>query len=375
MELFKTEEIFNSLVDEISELIHEDIILTNEKGIIVASTEKNRVSQFHEGASQAIQERKKLVMTDELSSQLKGVRKGIVLPIIIEGVPIGVLGITGNPKQVEPYALIVQKMAELFIQGTIDQMTQEEVARNLEIFALDWLSDDVDVTKEALQERGDFFNINIQEYEQVFYLYMPGIETNLSYRDLSRLKTWWDGQERAIFLRWGQGRILIVDKKYKKEKLRRKLKDFIRIIKIEFNQKSFFGVGQPAHYLELVSSYRQAIRACKIAEIHKQVIFDEELRFETLQYELTEQTKDKFIGRTISPLLDDKTLMKTLTSWLENNMSIQKTSEKLYIHKNTLYYRLRKIENLTDLDVRKIGDITLFYIAMKFLEESYITTL
>ena len=368
MKLFQTEEVFYSLVEELNKLVHEDVIITDETGIIVASTEKSRLNQFHEGAFQAIQEKKKMVMTYELSRSLKGVRKGVVLPMMIEGVPIGVLGITGNPKQVEPYALIVQKMSELFIKESIDQMTQEEAARNIEIFALDWMNGELD--EHTLIEKGEFFNIDIRAYEQVISFYMPSMNNNVTYRELIRLKTLWDDQEVAVFLRWGQGRILIIDKGYETSALREKIKYFNKHIKNEFNQEGVFGVGQRGSYQEIVLSYNQAIRACKIAEIQNKMIFDEELRFEMIQYELNEHTKRRFIERTIEPIIKDKVLMKTLYSWLKNDMSIQGTSEDLYIHKNTLYYRIHKIENITNLNLRKIDNLALLYIATKFLEEN-----
>lgn len=367
MKLFQTKEVFYSLVEELNKLVNEDVIITDETGMIVASTEKSRLNQFHEGAFQAIQEKKKMVMTYELSRSLKGVRKGVVLPIMIEGVPMGVLGITGNPKQVEPYALIVQKMSELFIKESIDQMTQEEIARNIEIFALDWMNGELD--EHILIEKGEFFNIDIKDYGQVISFYMPSIKNNLTYRELTRLKTIWDDQAVAVFLRWGQGRILIIDKGYEKSALRKKIKYFNKYIKKEFNQEGVFGVGQQVSYKEIVLSYNQAIRACKIAEIQNKIIFDEELRFETIQYELNEHTKRRFIERTIEPILEDKVLMKTLYSWLKNDMSIQETSEDLYIHKNTLYYRIHKIEDITNLNLRKVDNLALMYIATKFLEE------
>lgn len=66
-------------------------------------------------------------------------------------------------------------------------------------------------------------------------------------------------------------------------------------------------------------------------------MFEEELRFEMLQYDSDYRIKELFIKRTIAPLLSDKNLLMTLDSWLANNMSIQQTAESLNIHKNTLY--------------------------------------
>src|SRR5699024_2098036 len=95
--LFQTNHIFSLLVWEIQKLINEDVIVTNEYGKIVASTDESRLNKFHEGALLAIKQRKQLMMTKEHTLNLAGVKKGILLPIIIDQQPIGVLGITGTP--------------------------------------------------------------------------------------------------------------------------------------------------------------------------------------------------------------------------------------------------------------------------------------
>src|SRR5690625_3157189 len=163
--------IFASLVNELQQLMNEDVIITDEKGTIVASTDENRVNDYHEGAYLAMLRQGKMVMTEQLTKELKGVRKGIVLPIIIENKAVGVLGITGDPEKVEGYARIVQKMAQLFIKDHLEQMAQEKMARNMELFVFDWLNNNL--SEQELIERGQFFNLEVQNYRQVIYLYHP----------------------------------------------------------------------------------------------------------------------------------------------------------------------------------------------------------
>lgn len=365
--LFQTGEIFTSLVQEINHLINEDVIITNEDGTIVASTDPSRLDYFHEGAFLAMKQRKTISMTNELSKTLQGVRKGIVLPIIIENKPFGVLGITGEPEKVESYGQIIQKMAELFIKGTIDQMTQEKMARNLELFVFDWINDILPVP--LLKERATFFNIQLNAYSQVISFHFPFTTGDLSYKDILVLRTNWDQKKFAIFVRWGQGKLLIIDRKYNRNNLKIKLKNFLKILQHQIGTKVFAGVGQSSEYKNLSRSFEQAERACFIAGKEKQIVFEEELKFEMIQHEIHKEIKAKFIERTIGPLLEDETILKTLSSWLDHNMSITQTAEALHIHKNTLYYRLEKIESLTKLNVRKIDDLVLFYIGNLFLTE------
>lgn len=365
--LFQTEKIFASLVKELTNLINEDIIITNEKGVIVASTERNRIGNYHEGAYMAMNKREKMIMTQELSEKLKGVRKGIVLPIIIEGNPIGVLGITGDPVKIEPYGRIVQRMSELFIKETVDQITQEKMARNLELFIFDWIHDNVQ--KELLLERSEFFNIDIKKYSQIIILYVPFTTNHLSYKEILALRELWDFELEALFVRWGQGKLVIVDKEYNQTSLENKIQSFLSSAKAQLGREVYVGVGQSTGYMNLATSFEQAERACLIARKENKIVFEEQLQFEMIQYELEKNTKEKFIKRTISPILSNRTLFETLNSWLKNNMSIKKTSKDLHIHKNTLYYRLEKIEEITGLSFNRIDHIILFYIGSRFVEE------
>src|SRR5690625_4464292 len=145
--------IFASLVNELQQLINEDVIITDEKGIIVASTDEKRINKFHEGAYLAMVHQEKMIMTEQMTKKLKGVRKGIVLPIMIENKAIGVLGITGDPTEVEAYARIVQKMSQLFIEDYLEQTAQEKMARNMELFIFDWLNNNL--SEQELIERGN----------------------------------------------------------------------------------------------------------------------------------------------------------------------------------------------------------------------------
>ena len=65
--------------------------------------------------------------------------------------------------------------------------------------------------------------------------------------------------------------------------------------------------------------------------------------------------------------LDQETLY-TIQKFFENNLNISETARQLYIHRNTLVYRLEKIQKLTGLDVRVFEDALTFKIAMMVSE-------
>lgn len=365
--LLQTDVIFHSLVKEMNKLINENVIVTNGSGIIVASTQEDRIGNYHEGAYLSMKNRVSMVMTKELSETLQGVRRGIVLPIIVEEKPFGVLGITGSPEEVEPYARLVQKMAELFIKGSSEQISQEKLARNMELFVFDWLNGTIQ--DEFLLERADFFRLPIKAYQQVISIHIPNAVQHLSYKEIIELRKAWDQKKRAIIVRWGEGKLLIIDREYKHEKLSMKLKNFLRQTKDIIGEEVSVGIGKPTDYVNLKQSHEQAERACKIAQKEKRIIFEVELRFEMIQHEISQHTKLQYISRTIAPIAEEDVLLQTLRNWFDHDMSIQNTATTLHIHKNTLYYRLEQVEKRTGLSIQKTDDLMLLYIGLRFLQE------
>lgn len=363
---FRSKVFYSSIVYEISSLINEDVIFTNEEGIIVASTDPSRINQFHEGALLAVQQRKLMHMTEELSRKLKGVRKGVVIPIIFDdSKPIGVIGITGEPEDVAPYAMLVQKVTRLLVQDFLIQMNQERQIRELEFFIYDWLySKEIN---ESIIERGKFFRIQIKNYEQVIIMKLLNSYENLSVNELHLLKKLWGDENGALFIRWGQNKILIITKRYIKELLRNKLVSFIQKVESNLNVKVLMGVGQPTSYDRLYTSLQQAEKASSVKSNKSKILFEDELRFDLLMNDVKNETKELFVKRTIAPIINDEVLFETLKIWIENNMSNQKASEQLYIHKNTLQYRLKKIEELTELKLNQLHDLVLLYVGYRFI--------
>ena len=73
--------------------------------------------------------------------------------------------------------------------------------------------------------------------------------------------------------------------------------------------------------------------------------------------------EEVFHGNTMEQL--DKETLMTVNSFFENNLNISETARQMYLHRNTLGYRLDKITRTTGLDVKKFDDALTFKIALK----------
>ena len=71
----------------------------------------------------------------------------------------------------------------------------------------------------------------------------------------------------------------------------------------------------------------------------------------------------EIFGDDIPEELDEETLM-TVNKFYDNNLNVSETARQLYVHRNTLVYRIEKLKAATGLDIRTFDDALTFKIAM-----------
>src|SRR4051812_1646736 len=95
-------------------IINQELNFMDTNGLVIASTDPNRINSYHEGAKKVISTKEDLIIED--TGQFKGTKKGINLPIYFENKLIGVIGITGEKDEVVKYGQIIKKMTEILIK-------------------------------------------------------------------------------------------------------------------------------------------------------------------------------------------------------------------------------------------------------------------
>ena len=121
---------------------------------------------------------------------------------------------------------------------------------------------------------------------------------------------------------------------------------------------------------DVSKSYKEAAMALdvgKVFYVERNILAYNELGIGRLIHQLPFSLCDMFLKEVfngdIQGLFDDEELT-TVFSFFENNLNISETARQLYVHRNTLVYRLEKIQKKTGLDVRKFDDALTFKIAI-----------
>lgn len=133
---------------------------------------------------------------------------------------------------------------------------------------------------------------------------------------------------------------------------------------------------------EVSRSYKEAKMALDVGKIffdNRLVIAYSELGIGRLIYQLPIPLCKLFIKEIFdgkSPDDFDEETLVTITKFFENSLNVSETSRQLYIHRNTLVYRLDKLQKMTGLDLRVFEDAITFKIALMVVKYmNYMETL
>ncbi|MBE6752845.1 MAG: PucR family transcriptional regulator [Ruminococcaceae bacterium] len=146
----------------------------------------------------------------------------------------------------------------------------------------------------------------------------------------------------------------------------------------EYYTHSVVGIGSTVTGIkDLARSFKEAqvaLEVGKVFDTEKSIISYETLGIARLIYQLPTTLCEMFLREIFKKgsieNLDQETLF-TIQKFFENNLNVSETSRKLFVHRNTLVYRLEKIKKLTGLDLREFDHAIVFKVAL--MVKKYLT--
>jgi len=354
MEISRT--LADQIVDAVKEICSYDINFISTEGTIFASTDPARVGTYHEiGREAAVKHETIEVGHDD---QYLGTRMGVNIPIDYDGECIAVIGISGDPEEVRKYAFLALRIALLLLKEQELDRKQQGRRQMIESF--------VRTVINAEQRNQRYFD----DFSERFR-----IDTSLSYRMvIAKLKDRYNPAnlsmiEASIYevfdktgsklyaYRYPHEYLLIVSEKQWKNGKR-----FLKEYAANHHEILHIGVGLPGSLLHMHESFRTAqaaVRSCSADSPFQ--IFDE-LDIELILSQIPENTKKRYLARTAGQLTNEQ--INLLHVYFSNSMSLARTSEALFIHKNTVQYQLNHIHGITGYNPRVFKDAVVLYLAI-----------
>lgn len=363
------------IVEEIGREIGENINLMDDHGVIIASTDKKRIGNIHEGAIQIMKERlPELYITEDMENEMT--KKGINLPLVVEGEVVGVVGITGERAQVYGYGNIVRRMTEILIADSRQKDAKRYERRQRYHFLQEWLEYGGTNYSQEFLLRAKRMNIDLFKDYRVMVLMFPNHEIlsdtfeGQSLLEQMEASIRHEADRRGILYLREPTRQICLLPWCEKETILKVAQRFIFLVEEKYHQKLTVGydAGKENRRKEpMKNRAAEAEKAATQALRQGQVIVGyEQLGIEIFMHDISYNTMEEYLRNLFSSAENLEEEMQLIEMYLFCEGSIGKMAEKLYIHKNTVQYKLHRMAERTGKDIRLPSECADFVMALAF---------
>lgn len=362
------------IVEEMERIIHKDINMMDARGYIIASTDRSRLGQFHGGAWEVIQKgEKELIITRD--GEYEGAIHGINLPIRFQGETIGVIGITGERADVEQHGQIIRRMTEILVMDSYMKHQGQLEERSKSCFVEEWLFGTPEEDAHAFEVRGRLLGVDVTlpRIAGVMLVQAPQ-EQNGADIQRSRERLLEEVKRTVAF---DAGNVVIsLGPKFiflfhatERNNIREHLQRIKQQLEQSYGVEVSAGVGSLcSQYREIGRSYREAEKALKVSHAAKNhpVKVYEEIDIELFIEEIPRRVRQDFVDKVFRGCdrQEVQEWLHILEVFFRNDGSINRSANELFIHKNTLQYRINKIIRRTGFDPRTAREGLPLYLAM-----------
>lgn len=343
-----------------------NINIMNDKGIIIASRNKDRVGTFHEVAYEIISSRQEMAIADEEDSYRGGVQPGVNLLLQYNNDPIGVIGVTGKPEEVYEIALIIKMSVETMIHYEFQREQAIRKKSTQEMFLFSLLKEE-NPSHKKLKEYAEKLNYNEKRIRVPLLFLCDGSKNSLE-KALNAITH--DDGFSSQDMAWIYDETHILVFKAVDEEPERALSAFRpeisswleQIRKGEFYERVFIGTMQKKLY-----HYRQGLACSRWLEDH--IVSDScEIWF----YDYLEDyicghlplAELHSIFNVYDSAIDQEgqdAYLELIGSLRENNYNMSASSKELFLHKNTVAFRLNKLRDLFGMNPFKNYNERMFF--------------
>ncbi len=365
------------IVNEIGIIVKQNINMMDAKGNIIASTDPLRVGTFHSGAKKVVEERlAELYITPDMETPTT--RAGLNLPIVLGQEIVGVIGITGVYDQVVGYGQIVKKMTEILLRESTEQDQKRFDQRIRSRFLEEWVLGEGLSNGEALAERGLALGIDITLRRRVMVV---SVQNLAQYTDTAKGQELMEKFETEIgrvveadslsnIILRNAGRQIILTTYRSDEKMYALALRIREEVRRDHGVPLCIGIDSTAG--DVHQAYALANKAWRSsASAPDGILAYDHVTMEMFLTDIPKNLKEEYLHK-IFPGCGWEELRRwvgILEVYFSAEGSITQAAQRLYIHKNTLQYQLKKLDELTGYDVRLPSQAPVLYMAVLFFKD------
>ena len=336
------------------------INIMDQKGIIIASTEKHRIGDFHQGASEVLATGKPVRIKKEDLPRYPGTKEGYNMPIFLNDEIIGVVGIFGCEEEGQSIANLLRGyVTQSFSQLQMTQKQNLEAELRNQLLRL--LLFGGKSQKEMITKLCGMLDLQLEFPVQIILLYERAAERNmkhlLDYHQFIQNLIWKNVLDRRrdvfgiqnadyVILLGGSGELL---------ETRKRLDKLLQEIEREAVWNA--AVSSPCRNMEEVSEGMKEVSVLRNRRGGMiQNLEEHTCRMQYLMGRFTVHDGARTVVRMLRRLEDQhgekqaEQLLQTAQVYYEYGGSVVKAAEKLNLHKNTLLYRMKQLYQTLELE-------------------------
>ena len=366
------------IVNRLMNILGKNINIMDDNGVIIASGDKSRINTLHEGAKLAASENKEVIIDESNVELFHGCRRGVNIPLFYNGKVQGVVGITGAEQEVKGHGIIVKELVELMIYESERKKEELFQSRAIKNFAKELIKEHEEEDVIALRNRANLigFKENIKRVVIVGdvcdfiallrdYGEEAEVKAQILKQDIVNFITEHTNCREDIAINLFEDRFIIL-KSYDRDIL-----DYCQ--SLHDNMKCTMGVtmkmalGTECYDIKDYSkSYNLASDILELGRklnpnenLFKKEDYSIEFLINSVPKEKMNECANIFKNEISSmPWGDYEELIETAGALLECSMNIKTASDKLFVHRNTLLYRIKKYREY-NIDIMNV------YLCMK----------
>lgn len=385
-------QIAQNIVKAVSKTFPFSISLSDSDGYIIGDTDKDRIGKFHPVSKKVIESNCFISYSETDVLEFDNVLPGVAVPLNFQHQTIGVLGIIGPPEIVKPHAELAKHYVELMWQETYYRQLEDlegKVADAYLQYIL--LNDSVDNARTADYCKALHLNMsaktfcvivdlrtylvneftdrtfsltknNLKEllFSEIRQHFRTGQIMNMSFLNAEKivlLMAVSSAEEYFIFMESFQ--------ETSNKMLTRLEEQHIPHVVIAAGQLT-------SSVLTIAESYEEAEQLIRQAEQingNRRILsyYDWNILIDLLPFNIESAFNDRVYTSFIHVLESEtyKEVIRSFIAYCESGMNMTEAAKTLYVHRNTVIYRLKKLEELISIDLKDFQHCSLLYLIVK----------
>lgn len=375
------------IVDRTMTALNINVNIMDVSGTVIAAGMKDRIGAYHPAAANVVRTGKKQTVTETDARRMEGVKPGITLPIKYKNEVIGAIGMTGDPKVVEPYGELVSLTAVLIIEQAEIQERAFQRQRARDNLLMDLFLGRAFDSQDVFLQRAKMLDIDLERNWTVMTACVVTDDMVEKARSLQRLKDYTNTQffvsNQGITGCFVNDTLVLMCPAVRKENPCRTTREStakglyaqLQAIVPSRILLSVGGSGSWRRIPELYVAAKDALRVARHFGTLEGVFFAEDYCFEQTLSKLPQQSQISYCRAVLGKLFEcgeeqKEVFLSTLRTYYKNEKNVQTTADELFIHRNTLHVRLNKIAKLTGYVPNRFNDACALKVALALLQEN-----